>query len=677
MKAIKSYFLKFSELINKLTKLKYFDELYPLFLAVLTIVGWQFSNDAGMILLIFFAIFSIVFLNDLMYAVPPLSYFIFNIKTGFKTDSTPVFLIVVVSILIFALLIQIIINRIRLRKLKSAFGLILLSISNFIPIFWASSFQNFLPLFYIYFFACFGYLLLYLFLVTGIKKANMRLLSTTFSYLILILFAECLIMASSIRQPGQSYFELWYYLGWGLCNEAGIMVCFSVPFVYYLISKTKSIPYMILSFFKLIVACITVLLTTSRGSYLCYGIITLVSLFVTYFICSRKKPYLIIVLSLIGFVILIFLVTLPHSYNELVKIINSVFDMSFDSNGRTGIWQQGIDIWKSNPLYVIFGPGFASIIENRETANGFQNVPLVMHSTFFETLLVGGIIGLFSLLSHLVQKYRNILRTEKNIIFTVGISYFFIDLYGLIDNTYFMYYFMILLIVVIAVIDNKIYEAEKVIVLEGYKPKPIYETLKRTIDVIGSFIGLILFSWLIILIAIIIKCTSKGPVFFKDKRIGLGGKEVKIYKFRTMYVDAESRLKEYLTEEQLKQWQNERKIDNDPRITKVGKFLRKTSLDELPQLFNILIGNMSIWGNRPITKMELDKWYTEEEKELLYTIKPGLTGYWQAYGRSNVTFSSGERQKLDLIYVSKRSTWLDIKIFFKTIIGVIFKKGAK
>ena len=210
-----------------------------------------------------------------------------------------------------------------------------------------------------------------------------------------------------------------------------------------------------------------------------------------------------------------------------------------------------------------------------------------------------------------------------------------------------------------------------------YKKKPVYEFLKRMADIIGSFIGLIILSWFLIIIAILVKLTSKGPVLFIDKRIGLGGKEVKIWKFRTVYEDAESRLEKYLTPEQLEQWKRERKIENDPRITKIGKFLRKTSIDELPQLFNILFGTMSVWGNRPITKAELDKWYTDEEKELLYKVKPGLTGYWQAYGRSDVTFESGERQKLDLIYIEKRSTWLDIKIFFRTIYVVIAGKGAK
>ena len=210
-----------------------------------------------------------------------------------------------------------------------------------------------------------------------------------------------------------------------------------------------------------------------------------------------------------------------------------------------------------------------------------------------------------------------------------------------------------------------------------YKKRPIYKVFKRFLDIIGSLLGIILLSWLLLVIAIVVKLSSKGPVLFKDKRVGLKGKDIKIWKFRTMYVDAESRLKEYLTPEQLKQWEQERKIDNDPRITKVGKFLRKTSLDELPQLFNILVGKLSICGNRPITRMELDKWYTKEEKELLAKVKPGLTGYWQAYGRSDVTFESGERQKLDLIYASRCSLWLDIKIVFRTVYAVLFAKGAK
>ena len=120
-----------------------------------------------------------------------------------------------------------------------------------------------------------------------------------------------------------------------------------------------------------------------------------------------------------------------------------------------------------------------------------------------------------------------------------------------------------------------------------YKKKPIYEFIKRCADLLASALGLILLSWLLIIVAIIIKLTSKGPIFFKDKRIGKGGKEIKVYKFRSMYQDAESRLNTYLTPEQLEEWNKERKIENDPRITKVGKFIRKTSIDEFIRVLGL------------------------------------------------------------------------------------------
>ena len=204
-----------------------------------------------------------------------------------------------------------------------------------------------------------------------------------------------------------------------------------------------------------------------------------------------------------------------------------------------------------------------------------------------------------------------------------------------------------------------------------------YLFVKRGFDIVVSLIGLIVAGIPMLAVAVLVKITSKGPVFFKDKRVGKDGKEIKVYKFRSMYVDAESRLEQYLTKEQLEMWKTERKIENDPRITKIGKIIRKTSLDELPQLINILKGDLSLIGNRPISRLEYDTWFSEEEKKEIDTMRPGLTGYWQAYGRSDVTWQSGERQKMCMHYVKKPSIWFDIKIFFKTFVVVLFGKGAK
>ena len=205
----------------------------------------------------------------------------------------------------------------------------------------------------------------------------------------------------------------------------------------------------------------------------------------------------------------------------------------------------------------------------------------------------------------------------------------------------------------------------------------LYALLKRTFDIVVSFVAIVILFIPMVLVAIINAIFAKVPPIVKIKRVGKDGKTFYLYKFRSMYVDAESRIEHYLTKEQLEIWQRERKIDNDPRITKVGKFIRKTSLDELPQLFNILFGDLSIIGNRPLSQVEYDTHFSDDEKKLLDKMRPGLTGYWQVYGRSNVTFLSGERQKMYLHYSKHANIWLDIKIFFKTFVVVLSRKGAK
>lgn len=193
----------------------------------------------------------------------------------------------------------------------------------------------------------------------------------------------------------------------------------------------------------------------------------------------------------------------------------------------------------------------------------------------------------------------------------------------------------------------------------------VYEGIKRLIDVVCSFIGVVVLSPLFIIIAIIIKTTSKGPVFFSQKRVGKNGKEFDMYKFRSMVVNAEE-LKEKLAA------QNEMsgpmfKMKDDPRVTKVGKFIRKTSIDELPQLWNILKGDMSLVGPRPSLPKEVAQF--EEWMYRRLEVKPGLTCYWQVSGRNNIDFE--DWMKLDIKYVKERSTWIDIKLIFKTM-GVLF-----
>ena len=204
--------------------------------------------------------------------------------------------------------------------------------------------------------------------------------------------------------------------------------------------------------------------------------------------------------------------------------------------------------------------------------------------------------------------------------------------------------------------------------------RKIYLIIKRMFDIILSVIGLIILSPIFLVVTICIMAEDGGNPFYGHVRIGKNGKKIRIYKFRSMKnIDVD--IEKILTPEQLLQYRTEFKIDNDPRITKVGNFLRKSSLDELPQLINILKGDISIVGPRPIVEKEI-KIYGKDTAKLL-SVQPGLTGYWQAYARNNATYESGERQRMEMYYVEHQSLWLDIKIIFKTFGSVLKGSGAQ
>jgi lipopolysaccharide/colanic/teichoic acid biosynthesis glycosyltransferase len=206
----------------------------------------------------------------------------------------------------------------------------------------------------------------------------------------------------------------------------------------------------------------------------------------------------------------------------------------------------------------------------------------------------------------------------------------------------------------------------------NYRKKPFYEVLKRLFDVFFSFLILVVLSWFILLVALLVWLTSKGPAFYLHERIGRNGKPFKLIKFRTMKHDARP-IQEQLTHEQYLEYLKDFKVTKDPRITKMGNLLRRTSVDEIPQLINILKGEMSFVGPRPLIAEETVKF--GNYRDTLLKVKPGLTGYWAVNGRNCTSYE--KRIELELYYVTHRSIGLDIAIFFKTI-GVVFTgKGAE
>lgn len=208
--------------------------------------------------------------------------------------------------------------------------------------------------------------------------------------------------------------------------------------------------------------------------------------------------------------------------------------------------------------------------------------------------------------------------------------------------------------------------------------KPVYNFFKRIFDIVSSFLASIILLMPLIIIAVIIFSKDKGNPFYLHKRVGKNNIEFYVWKFRSMKKGAD-KLEDMLTPEQLAEYKKEYKLRDDPRLIGYknvgdgskcfGAKIRKMSIDELPQIFfNIFIkGNMSIVGPRPILKSELEENYSPEEQRLLLSVKPGLTGYWQAYAKNNAEYSNKKRQEMELYYIRNRSLLFDLKIIFKTV----------
>ncbi len=199
--------------------------------------------------------------------------------------------------------------------------------------------------------------------------------------------------------------------------------------------------------------------------------------------------------------------------------------------------------------------------------------------------------------------------------------------------------------------------------------------VKRSFDLTVAFLFFPFFLLIVGVIGLIVKIDSAGPVFYSHIRIGQKGKSIRVYKIRTMYLDAREKLNEFLERDPLAraEWETFFKLKNDPRVTRIGKWLRETSLDELPQIINILKGNMSLVGPRPVLQEEIDNYY-KEYADYYFMVKPGMTGLWQTSGRNDMNYDF--RVKLDTWYVLNWSLWFDIVILFKTVRVVLNKEGA-
>ncbi|MGG0457390.1 MULTISPECIES: sugar transferase [Bacillus cereus group] len=220
-------------------------------------------------------------------------------------------------------------------------------------------------------------------------------------------------------------------------------------------------------------------------------------------------------------------------------------------------------------------------------------------------------------------------------------------------------------------VSGETVKKNELLAAEEVNQRWLYLFMKRLMDIVGALCGLILLLPIFLIVALLIKLEDpKGPIFFKQNRVGKNEKEFGMYKFRSMVTGAEEKLKELLQHNEVSGAMF--KMKDDPRVTKIGKFIRKTSIDELPQLLNVLKGEMSLVGPRPPLPREVKEYTYYDKQRLLVT--PGCTGLWQVTERNSVGFK--EMVELDLTYIQHRSLWFDVKLMFKTVLVLFGSKDA-
>lgn len=465
---------------SKITNLKYFEHVYILLLAILGVAAWYQFSIIGLVILICLTAVMLFLTADTYYIIPNITYAIFMISNGVSSSDIPVPLIVLAGVLLFILVLFTIFKGFKIKKMKSALGLLLIGIGLLIPIIWGNKYikeEN--SVFYFLYIAGILYFLVYFVFINGMEKRSLKMISLTMSFLGVLLAFECFLhvfrssynLDFSLLWAGVKsgdIFSKWYYLGWGLCNEAGIMMCFSLPFTFYLLAKDDSVLLVIKNILVILITLIGVLLTTSRGSYLCAGLISVVSV-VMLFINAKKKVFMrVLILSCLAVAIILFFSFHNYTFPFCEKMIDIVFDKGLDNNGREELWEASANMFINSPIIEkIFGSGYASVQGDTNSAVGPQLTPIVMHSTLWQTLTCSGIFGIIALAYHFFSKYHNLFMLEdKKFVVYLFMGFLAVDLYGFIDNTYHMYYYMIPLAITLAAIDNNMYYLEPKYVLK-------------------------------------------------------------------------------------------------------------------------------------------------------------------------------------------------------------------
>ncbi|MGN1295712.1 MAG: O-antigen ligase family protein [Bacilli bacterium] len=442
-------FTSFQNKVRSLLNNKYIEEIYVILVLLISFLGWNYNSIVGISILVFVATLAIITTNDLKYIIPIVIFLPFSIGFSFSATEVPIPLIVIVGIFVVVLTLFTIFNGIHLSKMKSSIPLLGIGITTLIPILWFTPKDESQVMFYFVYFGNLLFFVLYFLLSNGIREDGKIIISKSFAYLIVLFTLQLIIRIIQINGKFVIMEDI-FYCGWGLCNEVGIMLCFSLPFAFYLINKSNSTLLFLYRLIFIIVGGIGIFFSYSRASYIFGGLIIILS-FITSSIINKNKKSMIIM----GILLIIVLVVAVVFNELLIRIISKVFEDGLESNGRIKLYNTAWNIITSSLRNIIFGAGSCTYIGKLFTAGGIQEGQVVFHSTFFQTMIVGGIFCLAFLLIHLVQKYKMLFSLEKKLAIPLFISFILVDAYGMMDNTYHMFYYMIPLVTIMACFDSQ------------------------------------------------------------------------------------------------------------------------------------------------------------------------------------------------------------------------------
>ncbi len=416
---------------------------YTLIVALISSFLWAFAEAYAMPIIMVLCALSLLIKNDLKYGLPFIVDFIFVNGELAATADINIGLIIGTVLLLITLIVFWIRNRIKPKVGQFGVNFMVLAILGMLPLLWNRPTTT---TFYFLYFAWAAYFFVYIFCFSSLKMDIKEEFSYVMEGLLLLLSLECMLSVGRLIELKANLREI-YSLGWGICNEAGIMLCVSVPFVFYLFYDRIRIKNKewIVHFLVLLFGIGGIMATLSRGTILFAGIEFVI--LILYSMIHAKLYKTTAVLCIFGFFICLFLMVWKFDFfmNHLMDII--------DDNGRFELYDKALAIIRRSPLYFLFGAGFAFDVD-------YKGAVFVCHSTIYETLASMGIIGLAVILWHFALKYKLVLKNGDYFNRIMFIGFVVVDIYGLIDNTYHMYYYMIVLALILAVVERANREVE-------------------------------------------------------------------------------------------------------------------------------------------------------------------------------------------------------------------------